>query len=554
MYEMIVDGQSLKDLIYITSVDRTMGPVVKNRVIEVNAYIIRDVLKTVDVLNKLLTGDEQEFIFTDQADRYWLGRLKDKIKLSNSEQWAKVKFEIEISSGVSYAIKPKELSFKDRTSLMLVNNGSDVVYPTFDFKLKADTYMVGAVNKDRAFQFGEPIEASPLKEVTITVEKPIDGHEARRRYVCIDSRVRDLSASSYDMSKINPNWHTAGSFVERKKGMPTPNNGKIKVGRWATHWQTGERIASWVKGKSFDVDETKPVRQSKSSKAYLLKNEGVWIGWLLEQDIDSGESSGFASNNNNSSDMIVAYAKGQYAWHGPCKRFDVKVDCTNFELVSYINYFVTSNYQYGAYYVAVMSGDEPICETTFSTHRADRSTAMYFDAYGKGLNGGDRSDVIDNFWGSITMTKEGSKFTFRVFNDIRKKSYVKTYNVDDKGLKPSHVLIWAGKFGVNPPLYELSATRLKFTALDGLVYIKPTTEKVKEVVNLPDPRYVFKKGDVIRLEMATQKAFVNGIESLNPIAYGSRPIRLKPGDNEVLLDISSDLLFDVDVYYRERYR
>ena len=62
MYEVIVDGESLKDLIFVTDVERTMGPFVKGRIITIHAYILHDILATVDVLNKLLTGDIQEFI------------------------------------------------------------------------------------------------------------------------------------------------------------------------------------------------------------------------------------------------------------------------------------------------------------------------------------------------------------------------------------------------------------------------------------------------------------------------------------------------------------
>ena len=79
MYEIIVDGQSLKDLIFVTDVNRTMGPAVKNRIITIHAYILHDILATVDVLNKLLTGDLQEFIFTDQPDRFWKGKAASSI-------------------------------------------------------------------------------------------------------------------------------------------------------------------------------------------------------------------------------------------------------------------------------------------------------------------------------------------------------------------------------------------------------------------------------------------------------------------------------------------
>ncbi len=509
MYEVIVDGESLKDLIFVTDVERTMGPSVKGRIVTIHAYILHDILATVDVLNKIFTGDIQEFIFTDQADRLWKGKVKEDIKVPSSYEMAKIDIDIEIPDGVSYAIKPRELSFSGRTSLILENDGSDYAYPTFDFKLKDDTYMVSAVIKDKVFQFGEAIEASPLKEVTITKEKTTDGYETTRSYTSIDNKIKNISSSSFDVSTINPNWRTSGSFVERNKSMPAPSNGKVKVGKWATYWQTGERMDNWVKGRTFPVAQTKSVRQSKSSKAYLLTNRGVYIGWLLEQDIDGASSGGFAANNNNASDLIANFSSNQgYYWHGPAKKINVGVDCTNFQLETYFSYFIKNNNQYGAYYVGVMSGDDEIMGMFFSTHRNNRVTSINFQAYGRGLqgSGASRGNFASNFWGKFTMTKRDNKLEFKFNNDMDKRTYSRSYNLSDKQLHPSHIVIWAGKYANNSGPFDMAAIRLKFTGLNSKVYIKPKTKTFKEVFNIPDPRYKFSAGDTIRLEMETNKA------------------------------------------------
>jgi len=46
-------------------------------------------------------------------------------------------------------------------------------------------------------------------------------------------------------------------------------------------WQTGEKMDDWVKGVTFDVLKMKEVSQM----AYLLKEDGVVLGWLLERDV-----------------------------------------------------------------------------------------------------------------------------------------------------------------------------------------------------------------------------------------------------------------------------
>ena len=86
MHEVIVDGQSLRDLIYVTRVDRSMGAVTKNKTLSIHGYIIQDVMQTVDVLNRLLTGNLQEFFFSDQPNRYWMGKVKSDIHLSNMQK------------------------------------------------------------------------------------------------------------------------------------------------------------------------------------------------------------------------------------------------------------------------------------------------------------------------------------------------------------------------------------------------------------------------------------------------------------------------------------
>lgn len=56
---------------------------------------------------------------------------------------------------------------------------------------------------------------------------------------------------------------------------------KLKVSESATHWYTGEVIPVWVRDLEFELIEEKEVTQ----KAYLLGNDGIAIGWIVESDI-----------------------------------------------------------------------------------------------------------------------------------------------------------------------------------------------------------------------------------------------------------------------------
>lgn len=57
---------------------------------------------------------------------------------------------------------------------------------------------------------------------------------------------------------------------------------KVTVRAAATHYQTGQPIASWVKGKTYTIQQVKVVNQSASKRAYLLSDI---VSWVLEQDL-----------------------------------------------------------------------------------------------------------------------------------------------------------------------------------------------------------------------------------------------------------------------------
>lgn len=58
---------------------------------------------------------------------------------------------------------------------------------------------------------------------------------------------------------------------------------KVKVAKHAVKYQTGENIASFVKGSTYKIKDVKNVNQSRSKKAYLLSTINSWV---LEQDIE----------------------------------------------------------------------------------------------------------------------------------------------------------------------------------------------------------------------------------------------------------------------------
>lgn len=89
-------------------------------------------------------------------------------------------------------------------------------------------------------------------------------------------------------------WESFKAEIQKElTGQPaapvTPSTGSnigvgsiVTVAAHATHYQTGQPIASFVKGNRYKVIQVKDVNQSNSKKAYLL--DGI-MSWVLEQDI-----------------------------------------------------------------------------------------------------------------------------------------------------------------------------------------------------------------------------------------------------------------------------
>lgn len=550
---MIVDQQDLSQLLYITSVSRDIGPVVKNRIISVNAWIMNDVLNSADVLNRIFTGELQKIIFSDQPDRYWEGRIKPEIKPNNSEKWANMTIDIEVPDGVAYAIEPKTISVSNQESVTLTNNGTEAFYPTFDFHTTTETYMVSAVTNDAVFQYGESLDAAPTKKVNVSRVETTDGHETTKTQLFYNGRWDGVETHPYEVQKIVDSWVTSGNWHKRGGTAPTVGS-KAKIAKWANHWQTGEKMDSWVKGKSFPVVQVKNVNQSKSKKAYLLKNGQYYLGWVLEQDIDTG---GGGSTGKNPNDLIPAYgANVGEKWRGPAMRYYIDGHCTNWDCHVWLNYFKERPNERGAFYFAIMRGDTVIASIQLSSHQNNMNTWINFNARQQGMDmGAYDKQLASHMWGRLHIKKDGDKFTFDVMKDNGKKLQ-RSYTVpsDEEDLEPSHVLVWAGVYGAFPHAQEISAVKLNFQGNNTRVWVSPKDETVTEIMNLPDPSTIIPAGETVRLEMSTGLAYRNGGESLTPIQYGSKPVKILPGEQEVILACDGEQQPDVDIYYREVFR
>ncbi|MCY3024911.1 CHAP domain-containing protein [Aerococcus loyolae] len=100
-------------------------------------------------------------------------------------------------------------------------------------------------------------------------------------------RVRRLEAAGYDYPLVQEHVNRLVAQHDHggKEAEPLAVGALVRVADWATHWQTGQRMADWVRGQVFVVMERKEIDHPQSDWAYLLSNRGIPIGWLLDQDV-----------------------------------------------------------------------------------------------------------------------------------------------------------------------------------------------------------------------------------------------------------------------------
>lgn len=107
--------------------------------------------------------------------------------------------------------------------------------------------------------------------------------------MAVYEQQKDSLAREFVLAITGQAVSTSPSTTASVGGSTTYHVGdSVTVQQHATHYQTGQAISSWVKGKIFKVIRVKDVSQSHSKKAYLL--EGI-NSWLLGQDV-KGTTSG----------------------------------------------------------------------------------------------------------------------------------------------------------------------------------------------------------------------------------------------------------------------
>lgn len=151
-----------------------------------------------------------------------------------------------------------------------------------------------------------------------------------------------LSGSTGGNTSNNTNTSKPSKPSTTVKNTTKYNKGdKVKVLSKATHYQTGQSIASFVKGSTYTVNNVKEVNQSNSKYAFLLSGINSWV---LAQDLEK-VSGGSSTTNTNSGKKD--YSKDYYTTN-PGKVKLLKAD--GLRAPNDVNW--TGNSKYGGYYPA----------------------------------------------------------------------------------------------------------------------------------------------------------------------------------------------------------
>ena len=113
----------------------------------------------------------------------------------------------------------------------------------------------------------------------------------------------------YYSGDSNPNNNSGSSTSSVTTKYAVGSSVRVKAS--ATHYQTGQLVASFVKGSTYKVKQVKEVNQSRSKYAFLL---GGINSWLLGQDLEPSSSGSNSSNSSSSLKGANLANKGKYTF------------------------------------------------------------------------------------------------------------------------------------------------------------------------------------------------------------------------------------------------
>lgn len=566
------DGFEFKDLLTIEKITNPIASDTKNNFIEntmmdggifigskrekkyitVHFNYVNDLMAMSDLLARyLITGELCELWLSNRPNRFYYAKVDGIIEPEEGPGYARGKVTFVIPDAVGYSIEHTRRNFETVDNVMLKNNATDDAYPVLDFTLKSRTYMIAISTAHAVYQFGEALEDAPKKEVPFSFDE-VAGHVmVTRTAVPVSTNMNTAPPPNwtyFDISTIREEWASAGGRYDLTKDTKVvPVDGKVKIGMHALEWQTGEKIPQHLKGKTFTVAAQKPVNQSRSDIAYQLKDSTRYYGWLLEQDIEA--------QANLKGGIEPTYGTlVPRKWYGSSIATTIKGRPSNWQMDIRSSFKLGKHSEYGMQYMAVCSGTDVLFSLEITAHKKNRTVNIYLVANNRGIafNQDPGGYFFKNFEGLITAKLMDGELTLELRNTVDNKFLSQAWSIPGITKAPDRLVLFNGRYENNPVPEKNFWNLAKFTGFDCEVWISPDDEFN---VNGSDPQHVFQAGDVIRLDMNDNNAYVNGLPMLTPVQRASESTVIPPGEHEFIIttdDLGTKPTLEVN--YRERWK
>ena len=130
------------------------GMVDGERDFEIPILIKKNVMQTIDELNKIFRDKEKRLILKVQSDRYYLASIVGVVEPSSAVRNAKMTLKFHAKDGYGYSVNGTTKVFQNPTEVKLINNGTADTYPVISVEHKADNGYIALVNETGVFAAG----------------------------------------------------------------------------------------------------------------------------------------------------------------------------------------------------------------------------------------------------------------------------------------------------------------------------------------------------------------------------------------------------------------
>lgn len=319
------------------------------------------------------------------------------------------------------------------------------------------------------------------------------------------------------------------------------NDDTIKVGE-------DEQPRYMMLGKPYDVGDN----VFRKYERVFYTNANSLVGWTsgTAADIDGGVVGGSIVSSNNRF-IADGYGSGSQ-WHGPVIKHSLPEPLQDFKLSSYVGFMnEAESSMVGRLEIYLLDSlGQAVCKMALKDTSAARANVFAEMRAGNRETGdmiindyGSRAGVWNNFSGRLEITREDNVWSAWVGVRNSDGVYVKRRIVrrwidyNRKYMRrATQIVIHLGTVGTHMPPHAR-------TGVSSII--------IDKINQQPDAiPYIVEKDDIIRFDMKTGSAYINGVDAGQFGTLGDHPFKLVKGHNHL---VAHPDIFDARLIYRNAY-